>query len=192
MSRVVFPAIGLILASAARPASAGEPETFRLGLGFGYVSPLADPAVAEGLGGGVEAWARVVGRLGARLSIDIARNALEGDLSGVPWPYTGGDVTFGPTLEFTSPGSSLAWLASVETGPYWTAYVLGLSWTWGVNFGTALVWRFSRPLGLQIRTNYHLYNLAPLDGDAIRCPRTMLPAGTLDRLDVILSLVVAA
>lgn len=192
----------LLLASVVVPAAAGgdeepesddgtrrRPEAVALALGFGYVSPFADPHLAEGYGGGVSFWTRLYGRLGARVALDLAANDLDGDLADIPYPFMAGDVTFGPTLEILPIDSAVTWRASFGTGAYWTAYVAGLVWTWGLDLGTAVTWHVADWLGLQIEARYHLYNLADLGDRRLLDPLTLRPAGMLDRFDLFVSFV---
>jgi hypothetical protein len=185
----VLTVVGVV--AGAPHARAGGRETAGLSLGFGYVSPLADPAVSEGYGGGASLFVRFVDWFGGRFSVDVTHSDMEGDLSALPFPYLSGDFTFGPVAELTGERSPVAVRLSFETGAYWSAYAIGTVWTWGLNFGSAVLWRMVDFLGLQLETRYHLYNLAALGEDEVLCPQTLQPSPVLDRFDLVLSFVVA-
>jgi len=179
------------LSSVAEPEPAHAAETVSLAFGFGWISPLADPDISEGYGGGAALFVRIAKWFGARLSLDVAHHDLEGDLAEIPYPYTNGDILFGPVFEVTRLESPVALRFFFETGPYWSSYVLGLVWTWGLDFGSTFVWRITDYLGLQAELRYHLYNLSSLEDQEMLCPQTLQPLGVLDRMDLLFSLVVA-
>ncbi|MBI5502178.1 MAG: hypothetical protein HY907_18180 [Deltaproteobacteria bacterium] len=173
------------------PPPAAARENVSLSFGFGWVSPLADPDIAEGYGGGSTLFVRVHEWFGARLSVDVAQHDFEGALSNVPYPYTNGDIAFGPVFEVTPRDSAVAVRLFAETGAYWSSYVLGLIWTWGLDFGSTFLWRITDYLGAQAELRYHLYNLTSLEDEELLCPRTLRPLGVLDRMDLVFSVVMA-
>ncbi|MBI5489924.1 MAG: hypothetical protein HY905_21490 [Deltaproteobacteria bacterium] len=173
------------------PAPAAARERVSLSFGFGWVSPLADPDLAEGFGGGSTLFVRLHEWFGARLSIDVAQHDFEGALSNIPYPYTNGDVAFGPVFEVTPRDSPFAVRLFAETGAYWSSYVLGLIWTWGLDFGSTFLWRITDYLGAQAEWRYHLYNLTSLEDQELLCPTTLRPLGVLDRMDLVFSVVMA-
>ena len=182
-------AVGTVVASAPRTASAAE--TIAVAFDFGWISPVADPSVAEGYGGGTSLFVRIASWFGARLSLDVAKHSLEGDLSIIPWPFTNGDILFGPVFEVTRQTSPVALRLFFETGPYWASYVLGLFWSWGIDFGSTFVWRITDYFGLQAELRYHVYNLSALEDEVMLCPVTLQPLGPLDRLDLTFGIVMA-
>jgi hypothetical protein len=185
-------AAGLVVAavvSFGAPARAAERETVSLAFGFGWVSPLADPDIAEGYGGGTTLFVRLHEWLGFRLSVDLAKHALEGALADIPYPYANGDVVFGPVFELTPRDSAFAVRLFGETGPYWSSYVFGLVWTWGLDLGATFLWRITDYLGVQAELRYHLYNLTSLEDDELLSPRSLQVLGPLDRFDMVFSIV---
>ncbi len=183
---LVGAAVGVLLAA---PAAASAAETAAVSLGFGWISPVADPDVSEGYGGSATAFVRFVDWFGGRLSIDIAHHDLEGTFEEIPYPYLNGDVVFGPAFEVTPLDSPFAVRLFLETGAYWSSYLIGLVWTWGLDFGSSLLWRFSDFLGAQLELRYHLYNLGSVDDEELLCPRTLRPLGVVDRFDLIVAVV---
>ena len=185
-------AAGMIAAAVlavAAPVRAAERETVSLAFGFGWVSPLADPDIAEGYGGGTTLFVRLHEWLGVRLSVDLAQHALEGSLANIPYPYANGDVVFGPVFELTPRDSAFAVRLFAETGAYWSSYVLGLFWTWGLDFGSTFLWRITDYLGVQAELRYHLYNLTSLQDEALLSPQPVQVIGALDRFDMFFSVV---
>lgn len=180
---VAVPALFLL------PATAGGAETAAVSLGFGWFSPLVDPDVSEGYGGSATLFVRFADWFGARAAIDIARHDMEGPFDEIPYPYTNGDIVFGPAFELTRLGSPVAVRLFTETGAYWSSYLLGLVWTWGIDFGSTLLWRMTDYLGLELELRYHLYNLGSVGDQDLLCPRTLRPLGVVDRLDLVLAVV---
>jgi hypothetical protein len=179
----------LSVASAPRPAAAAE--TVALAFDFGWVSPVADPDVSEGYGVGASLFVRIAQWFGARLSLDVAQHSMEGELSMIPARFTSGDIVFGPVFEVTRQTSPVALRLFFETGAYWAAYILGLFWSWGIDFGSTFVWRITDYFGLQAELRYHIYNLSALEDEVMLCPRTLQPLGPLDRLDLTFGIVMA-
>jgi len=182
----------LSVASASRPVSAAE--TVAVAFDFGWISPVADPNVAEGYGVGTSLFVRIAQWFGARVSVDVARHSLEGDLSLIPYPYTNGDIVFGPVFEVTRQTSPVALRLFFETGAYWAAYLAlfpSVFWTWGIDFGSTFVWRITDYLGLQAELRYHIYNLSALEDEVMLCPQTLQTLGPLDRLDLTFGIVMA-
>jgi hypothetical protein len=171
------------------PVAAPAAETAAVSLGFGWVSPVADPEVSEGYGGSAAAFVRFYDWFGGRLAIDVAHHELEGSLGEIPYPYMNGDIVFGPAFEVTPLDSPFAVRLYLETGAYWSSYLIGLVWTWGLDFGSTLLWRMTDFLGLQLDLRYHLYNLGSVDEDQLLCPRTLQPLGVVDRFDLIVAVV---
>ena len=192
MVRKVAAGVIVVAVLAAAPAHASERETVSLSFGFGWISPLADPDIAEGYGGGATFFVRFHEWFGARLSVDLAQNSLEGSLSNIPYPYTNGDVVFGPVFELTPRDSAFAVRLFTETGAYWSAYGFGLVWTWGLDFGSTFLWRITDYLGVQAELRYHLYNLTSLeDEEELLSITSFQPLGTVDRFDMLFSVVMA-
>jgi hypothetical protein len=184
-------AAAAFLALQAVPAPAAARERVSVSFGFGWVSPVADPDVSEGYGGGSTLYVRIAKWFGARLSLDVAHHELAGDLGAIPYPYTNGDIVFGPTFELTPADSPVAVRLFTETGAYWSSYFIGLVWTWGIDFGGTLLWRITDYIGVQTELRYHLYNLTSLESEEMLCPRTLQPLGVLDRFDWLFSVVMA-
>jgi len=181
----------LSVASAPRPVSAAE--TVAVAFDFGWISPVADPNVSEGYGGGASLFVRIAKWFGARLSLDLAQHSLEGDLALISrYPFTNGDIVFGPVFEVTRQTSPVALRLFFETGAYWASYVIqGPTWSWGIDFGSTFVWRITDYFGLQAELRYHIYNLSALEDQVMLCPRTFQPLGPLDRLDLTFGIVMA-
>jgi hypothetical protein len=187
--RATAAAACLAMLSASAPASAAERAS--VSLGFGWISPVADPNVSEGYGGGSTLFVRFTDWLGGRISFDVTHHDFQGALAGIPYPYTNGDIVFGPVFEVTGPRSPVAVRLFMETGAYWSSYIIGLAWTWGLDFGSTLLWRITDGIGVQAEMRYHLYNLGSVGDQQLLCPQTLRPLGVVDRLDLVFGFVMA-
>jgi hypothetical protein len=168
------------------PASARE---VRIALGFGYSTLLVDPDVGEGYGGGVYLAYDFWKRLGVELSVFAAHNPYVGQLGAIGTAFVGGNITLGPSLRLTRPGSRFLVHADLAIGSY--LIVPGLQeniWTLGLAGGLTVGLRLTSWLGLSLKPRYHLFNLANIAGPELRDLKALMKVGVIDRMEIPLCL----
>lgn len=172
----------------AAPAST-SPREVRVALGFGYSTLLVDPDVGEGYGGGIYLAYDFWSRLGVELSVFAARNPYVGQLGAIGTDFIGGNITLGPSLRLTRPGSRLFVHVDLAIGTY--LIVPGLQeniWTLGLAGGLTVGLRLTSWLGLSLKPRYHLFNLATIAGPELRDLKALMEVGVIDRMEIPLCL----
>jgi len=173
----------------AEPPAPFEPEhwpLFRFGMAFGYASPLVDPDVNEGYGGGLDV------ALGRRLTLELrssaAYNRYVDPLDNMGVQFISGDITLGPGYAFfVRPRLRMAFFGGV--GPAWMSTWLGITWSIGVMGGMGLEWEVNRWFGLRVEARYHLFHLTEIGGEKFYDRRALRTIGPVDRLDIPVGLV---
>jgi hypothetical protein len=158
---------------------------FRLELAFGYNSLLVDPDVGHGFTGGLYfAWG-LHRRVGAELSVAFSKNPYEGLLATLGADFWSGNITAGPIVQLTRPGSRISVTIDTGMGVYLVAPILQESvWTFGLSMGLTASIHLTRWLGLGVKCRYHLFNLANLSDHDLRDPKALMKVGVVDRLEI--------
>ena len=167
-------------------ANVPEPRLFRLGLAFGYASPLVDPDLHEGYGGSVDL------ALGRRLAVELrgtaAYHRYVEPLDNLGVQFISGDITLGlgyPIL--LRPGVRVDALAGL--GPAWMTTWLGINWSLGTVAGLGVEWSLTSWFGIRLEARYHLFHLIELGGAKFYDRRSLREVGPIDRFDLPLGLV---
>jgi hypothetical protein len=168
------------------PSPAETLPLFRVALAFGYSSPLYDPDLNEGVGGGlVLALGR---RLAAELRMSGAYQRYVDPFDNLGLQFYSGDITLGAGYAALAHGDLRLDLFT-GVGPAWMTGVYGVTWSLGTLFGGAIEWRIADWVGLRLETSYHLFNLVDLGGAEFFDRRSLRKIGPVDRLDVPLGFV---
>jgi hypothetical protein len=158
---------------------------FRLEVGFGYSSLLVDPDVGGGYGGGFFfAWG-LHHRLGVELTVFFTSNSFTGQLGSYGASFMAGNITVGPILQLTRPGSRFSITADLGLGAYIVVPVLQENtWSLGISGGLTFGLRFTRWFGIGVKLRYHLFNLARISGPEYRDLKSFNTVGVVDRLEI--------
>ncbi len=167
------------------PAAPAGPR-FRLDFAFGLSSLLVDPDVGEGFGGGLSLTYGLHRRVGVELTLFFGQNPYDGKLGSFDVSFLAGNISLGPTIQLTSPGSRFIVTADLSLGSY---LVVGRpiqedSWSLGVAFGMTLGLKLTRWFGIGIKPRYHLFNLARLGGGELKDLKSFTKVGVIDRFEL--------
>lgn len=170
----------------ARPDLVDRAPAFRLELAAGWSSLLIDPDVGEGYGGGFFAAWGIHRRLGVELSVFFSSNPFEGALGKVGYRFLAGNVTMGPIIQLTRPGSRFMVTVDLALGAYLIVPVLQDSrWTLGFSGGLTIGYRIARWFGLGLKWRYHLFNVARLAGpEDYYDVKSLQKVGVIDRMEL--------
>jgi hypothetical protein len=169
--------------------SVGKAPRFRIEVGAGYASLLEDPDVAEGYGGGLYLSFEFVRRVGAELSVFFSRNPYDDELGEFGTSFLAGNITLGPTVRLTRPGSRVLVTLDAAVGTYVIVPVLQDNiWTLGISGGMTVALKITSWLGLSLKPRYHLFNLAKISGPEFRDLKALMEVGVIDRFEIPLCL----
>jgi hypothetical protein len=175
-----------VVAATAAAAPAGpRPPAFRVELGFGLCSLLYDPDLAAGYGGGINiAWG-MHRRFGVEASIYFGRNPYEGQLGSYGTSFLAGNISLGPVVQLTRPGSRFAISAELALGAYIVVpFFQEDSWTLGLAGGLTFALKITRNLAIGIKPRYHLFNLARISGPELKDIKALMKIGVIDRFEL--------
>ncbi|MCA9668134.1 MAG: hypothetical protein KC503_21195 [Myxococcales bacterium] len=158
---------------------------FRIDLAFGFASLLEDPDVKQGYGGGINAAWGMHNRVGIEANIFVSNNNYSGDLGSIGSTFLSGNISAGPFVQLTRPGSRLYVTAEALLGAYMIApAVQETIWTLGIGFGMSLGYRITSWFGIGVRVRYHLFNLANISGPELRDIKAFMKVGVIDRMEI--------
>lgn len=162
-----------------------KPVAFRLELGFGWSSLVVDPQVGQGMGGGLYlAWG-LNHRFGVELTVFFSTNPYDGKLASLGsygYAFMAGNITLGPIVQLTRPGSRFMVTFDLGLGAYVIPQVLqDMVWTFGISGGFTVGYRLARWFGFGIKLRYHLFHLG---GPDFRDPNAFQNVGVVDRFEM--------
>lgn len=167
------------------PAKVSDSPRFRLELGAGPTSLLVDPDLGSGYGAGAYLTYGLHNRLGYMLSAFFSKNDYKGKLGQAGHAFLAGNITLGPTVQLTPPGSRVIVSLDFGLGGYLIVPVVQDNvWSLGVLGGTTLAWRLAKHFGLEIRCHYHLFNVFNISGPLFKDLVALKNVGVVDRLEI--------
>lgn len=183
------PALARVLGQPATIGASSEPaadESFprwRIGLGFGWASPVVDPDLREGFGGNVHlAFGQ---RVALELRIGGAYNKYEPPLDNLGVPFASGDITVGPGIPLLLRRQGRIDLFA-GVGPAWMVSWLGTTWSIGTVAGIGGELRVNPWFGLRLEAAYHLFHLAEIGGPKFYDRKSLREVGPVDRFELLL------
>jgi hypothetical protein len=159
--------------------------SFRLELAFGWASLLVDPDVGQGMGGGLYFAMGLNHRLGLELSVFLSSNPYLGEIANISsytYSFLAGNITLGPIVQLTRPGSRFMITLDFGLGAYVIPQILqDMVWTFGLSGGFTFGYRLAHWFGFGIKPRYHIFHLG---GPEFRDPIAFRKVGVVDRFEM--------